>query len=94
MPACVGVRITFTFSSNPLTVKVASSFFSLVGSACRSLSALLSPATDVVIRDKHATDDGQYDEEDASAGIASGCGWCPLCGEEWCAVVVCEGHGH
>lgn len=27
---------------------------------------------DVVVRDKHATDDGQDDEEDASAGIAAG----------------------
>jgi hypothetical protein len=49
---------------------------------------------DVSVRDKHATDDGQYDEEDACAGIASGCGWRPLGGEERCAVVVCEGHGH
>ena len=49
---------------------------------------------DVVVRDEHATDDGQDDEEDACAGIASGGGWCPLDGEERCAVVVCEGHGH
>jgi len=48
----------------------------------------------VVVCDKHATDDGQDDQENASAGIASGCRWCPLGGEEWCAVVVCEGHGH
>ena len=49
---------------------------------------------DVVVCDQHAADYGKNDEEDAGAGIASGCGRRPLAGEEWSAVVVGEGHGH
>lgn len=49
---------------------------------------------DVVVCDQHAADNGEDNQEDAGASVASGGGRCPLAGEERRAVVVGEGHGH
>jgi hypothetical protein len=48
----------------------------------------------VVVCEQHAADDSENDEEDASASVFSGSRRRPLAGEQWCAVVVGEGHGH
>ena len=48
---------------------------------------------DVVVRVQHAADDSEDDEEDASACVFSGSRGRPLAREEWCAVIIGEGHG-
>ena len=48
----------------------------------------------VVVCVQHAADDSENDEEDASAIVFSGGRGRPLAREEWCAVIIGEGHGH